>query len=254
MNSNNLPFTSKTEYGITGPFHVGDNPPISFDQRMVWRDLFYSNFNICLPDDKPVIFLLEDEVTFTGQIVYALNRLADNFTVIAKFINLSSRYRSKLSQKVIIYPENNYAPNLGRFCADYIVCGFNSGSFVTSIMLGQKVIPYYSKILINKTEHKIAKSFIDVVGHYKATTEPGFKSLLFKNWPYFFNIIDIGSINQAIVGLEYDRWYAANINQIRAAIFGEYWIKNAAKRASELILRFAMHGTVRKDAYAVRLK
>lgn len=244
----------KCEYAITGPFHIGEFLQTRPEDK---RDLVVrleKNLNIKIRRDRPLVLFLEDEYTPLVDIVEGLNRLAPHATVICKFLERSGASNLGLSPEVVIHPSSGLAPNSARYAADAVICGANSGSFVTCLMLGLDVIPYYSPIMENKFWNNKKTEFESFRRDQLKPDAFSFKHKLFSHWDRFFNIRDTAAILDALTKKEYREWYHGALPALQHNICGYYPRTNCHEIAAEYLLRFACEGTLGKDAFAYYLK
>lgn len=137
----NRPREQFSEFAFSGPYHLGEwLQKRHLPKHELQREL-ESILGANLDKSKPVAAFFVDEFCNPGQVEDALRRLAPKLNLIIKswiqldFSNIPG---------VIQWPQKGYAPNLLRFAADVIFCGFFSGTLCSSTMPGLNVIPYYT--------------------------------------------------------------------------------------------------------------
>lgn len=235
----------KCELAYTGPWHAEEERGNGASYRQALADELGRE----LPRDRKIVLCLQDIITLPSHLHRALNRLADDFTVIFRpMFGVTKEDLPDLSSKVLVYTPSGQAPNIARFAADAILCSFNSGTFQSSLMLGLLAIPYYSRVLrpFKNNPARLRSEYMKKDGKY---ANPDTRKL-FGIWPAMFDLLDAEAIREAIDGPDYKNWYGANLARINSAVFGDFAFPAAAKTA-EYIRRFCREGTLGKDCAAV---
>ena len=254
-------FPQKCELAYTGPYHI--------DERFINKNLSKSDLrkelsdilNREIPNNKPLIFILEDELCHFGQIVIGANRISQFATVIIKpLLSLESHIMNKISDNVIIFTEG-WAPNLIKYSSDFVFAGFNSSTFLSSIMLGINVMPYYSKFVKQK---KPDKKYVDSRPFYwmnciprninKYSNARDVVQYRFYKSNKFFNILDTNNIKKSITDKIYINWYHKILPHLQKEAFGNYMLEGSANKTVKYIKQFAKDGTLGNDCSAIFLK
>lgn len=256
-NLSKISSSCKCEIAYTGPYHIGEWFKKRNTSKYVLRKELSEQLECDIPSDKPVITILEDQISHLGQIIYGINKISQFATVILKPIyTIDSSISDKLSKNVIIANNIGFAPNLLRFASDFVLAGYCSGTFLSSIMLGINVLPYYTRLVKNNIRHLKLIPFSwqrYIPRHIDIATASSQQILLYK-FKRFFDILDTKTIQEAILGSEYINWYHANLLQLQKDVFGDYMLENSPQKTAEYIMRFVKDGTLGKDCSAVYLK
>lgn len=248
----------KCEICYTGPYHLGDFLERRHEPKAVLRKELAEELGIEIPEDKPLVFLLEDEISHIGQIAYAANKMSQYATVIYKsFLEPRDPRLAKFNRDIHI-TRGGLAPNLLRFSADYVCCGYMSGSFTTSVMLGQNVLPFYSRIVERRYNYEdfelvSYKYFIEKMEHLYFSAKYTLYSR-FLSAGKLLDLVDAASMEKAILGTEYRDWYQANLPELQKEAFGDYMLEGSPQKTAEYIMRFVKDGTLGKDCSAIYLK
>lgn len=249
----------KCELCYTGPYHLGNYLERRLETKSDIKAEVAETLGIHIPQDKPLVFILQDEYCNLKQLAYAANRMAEYATVIFKTLApITEPYLEKFKSSVHML-RGNFTPNLLRFAADFICCGYLSGSFTTSVMLGQNVLPYYSRIVYARNmvfpymHIKRYDDFLDI-------PEPAFRTAKHVLYLKFYNegklqsLTDAASFKKAILGTEYKDWYQSILPSLQKEAFGEYILAGAPQKMADYIMRFVNEGTLGKDCAAVYFK
>lgn len=253
---NKYQYQDKCEFTYTGPYHIGDFLKNNQDKKIL-RQQLSQKLERLIPDSKPLVACLEDELSYSGQIITGLNRLSKYCTIIYKPIyKHKSSFFNRLNKDIIILEDSALAPNLLRFSADFLLCGFCSGSFTTSIMLGTPCIPFYTRIVCNKNEgiNGIPRNWKELIPNKLEVLNQQCKKILLYNWTHYFDILDTHSIKEAIFGQKYISWYKKHLPDLQKKAFGDYLIEDAPLKTAEYIIRFASEGTLGRDCSDIYLK
>lgn len=249
----------KCELCYTGPYHIGEFLEKRPDEKPRIKAELAEQLGIDIPGNKPLVFILEDEICHMGQLAYAANHMSQYATVIFKtYLPATDRRLAKFNSDVHIFRGPD-APNLLRFAADFICCGYMSGSFTTSVMLGQDVLPYYSRLLCSHNL-KLARFNMERYENFTPIPEPIFRSSKHILYSIFYNenklldLVNAKSFKNAILGTEYKNWYHSVLPSLQKEVFGDYLLEGAPQKTADYIMRFVAEGTLGKDCTAVYLK
>lgn len=250
----------KCEMGYSGSFHAWDGV-LSADER---RTRLEEAIRRTVPKGRPVIFALEDEASPIGQIVYALNKLTEVATVIFKpWFSFGNNIAKRLTNEIILATDRTVA-NALRFGADFIMAGIHSGSALSTVMLGQTLIPYSSRICRVK-DQRIKSLPFPVQAYPYRNASPLEKAIgqgsileqfarIFFERDMVFDLLKPELIKEAVQGDSYQHKYHDICDFIRRDIFREFTIDNPARRAAQLINKFAKNGTLGDDCAGIFLK
>ena len=247
------------EICYTGPYHLETFLERRHDPKNTIKEELAEKLGIDIPTDKPIVFMLEDEFCHIGQLSYAANNMAQYATVFYKTFLPPADPRLLKFNNTIHIIRAPFAPNLLRFSADYICCGYLSGSFTTSVMLGQNVLPYYSRI-IEKHNKRHPDFTLKRYNEYFETldqTPPPTKLsvyLKFYNEGKLLDLVDSAAFKNAILGKEYQKWYQSILPELQKEAFGDYVLEGAPQKTADYIMRFVKDGTLGKDCSAIYLK
>lgn len=245
----------KTEFVYSGPFHITSFLINEKDKKNKARSILLESLQMEFDKEYPVIAFFEDAYALPGHIVYCLNRLAKYCTIIVKpFDNAKSEYLSKLSSNISIYDKSTWAPNDLRYGADWIMCGYRSGVFASSLMVGLNVIPYYSRIIKCKFQNDGLTRWQDLIPCPQSHLHHQCDFILRQKWHNYFDLLDIESIYKAIFDNEYEKWIKDNIATLQRDVFGNYNIEDSSGYIAECILKFVCNGTLGRQASAVYFK
>lgn len=249
-----IPHQQKCEYAYSGLYHFGKYlNPAERDKRKLRAEL-EEMVQRKIPSGKPLIAFFTDTVILHNQSAYGLNKLADSCTIVAKFLHLSDPIKAMLNPGIIIYDDPSFAPNVMRFAADWIICGFMGGTALSSLALGLPLITVYSRLQLHigdpKSQIFAWDKFLKASHRF-----PQDYSLwrYYRYWKKHFDILDYQAIKKAIFEPAYLEWYRENIGELQKKIFGQYLLENAPQATAELVLRFASDGTLGNKCNAVNL-
>lgn len=247
----------KCEFAYTGPYHIGEYFKKRYLPKQILRSELSDYIKAKIPNDKPLIVVFEDEISNPGQIVIGLNKISKFATIIYKpLYSIDSKILNRLSKDIIIFSRYEHASNPLRFAADFIMAGYNSGTFLSSIMLGLNILPYFSRIVKikdSKNPHHQPYKYTENIpttikfNHYTA------KSVMLYKFKRFFDILDTASIKDAILGTEYLDWYHKNLPELQREAFGDYMLEESPQKTVEYIKCFFRDGTLGRDCSAIYL-
>lgn len=249
----------KCELCYTGPYHIGEFLERRHEEKIKIKAELAEQLQIEIPRDKPLIFILEDEFCHMGQLSYAANHMTQYATVIFKsLLPIRDPRLTKFNNDVYML-RGPFAPNLLRFAADFVCCGYMSGSFTTSVMLGQNVLPYYSRLVRRRT---MPTPYFPQQPYDKfmSLPEPPFRSATHIIYSKFYtenkllDLANAASFKEAILGTEYKDWYQSNLPSLQKEAFGDYLLEGAPQKTADYIMRFVKEGTLGKDCTSVFLK
>lgn len=247
------------ELCYTGPYHLGEFLEMRKDKSSLKAELA-EQLGIDIPLDKPLVFILEDQYCHLGQIAYMANQMSRYATVIFKTLaEVADPYLEKFNDAVHVF-RSPATPNLPRFAADFICCGYKSGSFTTSVMLGQNVLPYYSRIVSRVKAKNHPFCDISRYDRFKPVAEPPLRTaadiiyLKFYDEGRLFDLVDSSAFENAISGTEYADWYQSILPNLQKEAFGEYQIDGVLQKTADYIMRFVNEGTLGEACSGVAFK
>lgn len=250
-----LPKNMVNEFSYTGPWQLNEwckNRNLSKEKL---RDMLEQKICARLPENKPVIAFFLDEYCDRALVEEGFKKLVPYASIIVKgwgnFImpDLPGAYR---------WPDRNYAPNLLRFGADYILAGYQSGTLSTSTMLGQKIIPYYTEKVhihgnwLNDGSRSYTYFLPDQTPNPKVAAKLPTRIMDVLNPP--LNLLDTEGILDRINSREWWNDYAARLPSVQKSIFGDYSIDDAPERTAGLIMKVFEKNSFGNDAAAVRIR
>lgn len=245
----------KTEFVYSGPMHL--TAYLSHDKEKKTKALIELNNKLGMEivRDRPVVAFFEDAYGLPSHITYCLNRIVNFCTVIVKpFDNAKANYISRLSGDIIIYKDPAWTPNDLRFASDWIMCGYRSSTFASSIMLGLNVIPYYSRIVKCKFANYATTTWSEFMPSFQSHIHHQVDIILRQKWHKYFDLLDVNSIIKAIFDKDYKIFLKNELSKLQKEIFGEYSMEDSSDYLAESILKFACNGTLGKDASAIYFK
>lgn len=244
------------EFAYTGPFQFGNISDKTIDKKYLRYEV-ESRLGIKIPPEKPLIVCYSGAIADTRQTIYGLNRLCDYCTIIYKtHYELDTKSFSHLDRRIILYKNNAKSQNWLRFAADFLLCEMWKGSFLSSILLGQPVLPYYTPV----NSGSMIKNFIYKKQYATHTNLCNFYKnnriykILLARWKYFFNLTKPSEIIKAIIEPEYISWFNQNIKSFQNELFGDYSLVDAHKMTANYIMKFFCNGTLGEDCAAIYLK
>lgn len=242
-----LPREMLNEYAYTGLYHLGEWTEKRHSPKDCLRAELEERLQSSLPAHRPVVAFLQDEFCHPRQVTQALEKLTPYVTLIIKG-NLPEPVTGAYT-----WPEANYAPNLLRFAADFLLAGYHSGTLASSTMLGLPVVPYYTNLI-----HKGGRVF-GKLDKYTAYLPGYFKDqhvcvdiLEQLNPPV--NLMDTQAVLERVHDAAWWVTYAQRLPTAQKIIFGDYEIDGAAAKTARLLVRIFGRGSFGEDAVAVRLR
>lgn len=248
------------EYAWSGPFHIGDWAQKRFLPRNILRAELEETMGIGLPAEKPVVAFLGDEFCHPRQLKTALENLAPHVSLIIKKSNIM-----KIDgvwqgiEGAYEWPDADYAPNLLRFASDFILAGYNSGTLVSSVMLGLQVIPYFTSLVYKKVQSDFNSLPQKVLtGHKLYMPSSSIPSTMCHDILNYvvspINLLDTQTILQKMSDTSWWDAYRRNLPQMQKNIFGNYTIDGAAEKATRQIIRVFGRKSFGDDIAAIRLR
>lgn len=248
------------EVAWTGPYH---RTKVEESRKRQARAELAEKLKIHIPKDAPVVYFMEDDVSHLGQTIYQVNRLSKFCTVIFKpWVSISSPKLKNLVPEVILLNTRSTGTNFYREAADITCAGLFSGTLISSILTGELVIPYISRITSFKhgprsAWHAFPNKFI-LPDPYCLATRTGSETKPVENIRQFFieagwlfDLLDTEKWKKSILGNEYKEWYFNSLPWLRSAGAGRYIECDAAQKTAEYIMKFSQEGTLGKTCSAI---
>ena len=235
------------EVAYSGPYHFDRFAPANDEEKILLRNKITEKYGFHFEKNKIVIFVLEDEFSIHKQLIYCIDKLSKNRNLVIIFKSFPSINSDLFTDKknILTINDNTVAPNLFRFASDFILAGYRSGSFISSLMCGLPVIPYYSRIEKNKITNSPFFPFRYAYERFTLSRCLMFSFFIFSEYNFLFDLIDIRRIEKTIFGNDFTSWYTKNIQFIQNLVFGDYYNgEDAAKKAAEYIIEFSSKHTL----------
>ncbi len=234
-----------TEYAYTGLYTLGEwenkrTLPKTVLQREMERILGKK-----LRKKLPVLVFFQDELSDWRECVAGLNELSKSANIIYKsYGKYSDWVRAALNDDVYIWPSERMAQNILRFAADGILAGYQSGTFITSVMLGPRVIPYHTGTVFDSStkQHVGWEYFLRKDSMHAKAIDYLKLSLL--------NMKDCsrGTLHDILCqNICNEQWETMKKN-----VFLDFMIDGATQKTAQLILRAFNRGTFGNDVVALR--
>ena len=244
-----LPQEVKTEFSYTGPFHLGEWETKRLLPKAELRAELEEYLQTKLPVDRPIVAFLQDEIGHDGQTVQGLAKLAEYATIIAKPLTPLN-----LPSSILQWPSKSFAPNLLRFASDFMLAGFHSGTFASSLMLGLHVIPYHTRIVYKNGRAAghlgNYKSFL----HLEKTGNPHICPYCIEQMGFTMDLEDTKGIVDLMNNNTFWDDYHARLPQMQKSIFGDYIIEGAAQKTAMLAMRALVKGSFGTDTEAIQIR
>ena len=249
---NVLSIDNKCEGIALGPYNLFKY--FTYDNKQAAIQELEKFFCIEINRKKPIIAVLEDELTNNYNLVDLLNVLAKSCTIILKPYHLSFPTNA-LDKEIILYKKwkkRTLSPTLLKRCADFVLAGLFSGTFISSVMAGIPVIPYYSRLITYKSKKF---EYLNAKNIYYANKLPikidrnsSISHKLFFYWQNkylldFFDVEDVNKVYSAIFDKDYITKYKKCLHNLQNDVFGEYNLDNIDEKAAQHILNFVENGT-----------
>ncbi len=250
-----LPAQKRSELAFSGPFHLGDFPGIAEDKQAQKQKLAQL-LGCGIPTDRPLLLCVQERVFEFRHLARLMNRLADSCCVIFRsYGNFAKKDPLHLLNKnIIVMNYSEFDINEARYAADFILAGVESGTCLSSLMLGLPLIAYYTRPCHSRYHQQRFVYSIDnrYVCNEQGDDEPMRKFL--KIWPHKFDLLDVERIRKAIFEKEYLDWYYRELPFYRKEIFGDYSLNGSALLAAEQVIKYVAQGSLGNDCAAVYLR
>lgn len=239
---------ARCELVHTGPYYI-ETCDYESEDKSIYKNIIRKKFNYNIDPLKPVLVIFEDELCDTEQFVNCANNLCNYANIIIKPLSYSNfQSVDKLDADINIYNGRELFPKLLIKSADFILAGFCSDILFISIMLGLKVIPYYSKKIKSGNMQRSYEDFINTTN-----TSEQLRSRLLKKVS-LFDLLDVENIKNAVIASEYSYWYYDMLPTLQKEVFGDYIQLDGAHLTAEYIIRFSINGTLGKIRNAIYLR
>lgn len=244
-----LPPDKVSEYAYVGPYHLGEWETKRHDPKEQLRSELEEGLGVSLPAHKPVLAFYRDEVCQPEEYIPALRRLSRHASIIYKgFGDLKKDpVFQALNKDLFFWPSSAYAQNALRFGVDAILAGYCSGTFASSVMLGLKVLPFYTeKVRVRKNGNQCLYDY----RHYLKGR--GMAATLHR---LLGTLVDINDRTRILLLLEHSEFwqgYKKLLPAVQKSVFGDYAIEGAAQKTAVLLLKALARGSMGEDAVALR--
>ncbi len=230
-------------YGTySGIYHINEWVEKRYSPKEVLREELEDFLQVKIDPNKPIVAFFEDKFCNPNQVFEAIKKLTDTnkFTVIAKYC-----YEQKLENKdVIVWSDSSFAPNLLRFSADFILAGFRSGTLSSSIMLGLKIIPFYTSLVRRNVG---SSHWINFIKAY-AEDERNFAG-------FALNLLETDILTKRMENKEYWQNYQENLAVLQKTNYGNYSIEGAGQGVASSILKVHRNGSFgNSDTIGIMIK
>lgn len=231
----------RSEVYPAGPYQLGEWETRRLLPRDVLRTLLQKTLGAPIPEDRELILYCGGLHDQPLEHVDAIRMLADSRTVLFKPYYDNPAYSALTGHPFVhlIRDTLHVSPNAMRFAADIILTSPISGVFTTSLLLRQRVLPFF-------TWHQSSARRRDVFTPWKATLPPdnALPEL------HIARILGGPFDNKTLLHMEklmsspqFWRMYADKLNGILPTFFGRYSIEGASLRAACGLLNVARFGT-----------
>lgn len=246
-----LPPHAKTEYAYTGPYHLGPWETKRAAPMRERRQELEEALGRSLPSDKPVVAFFLDEQGQYPMLVAGLRSLSEHATIIYKGLTKDDPCLAALGDAVIPWPSLAYAPNILRFGADFLLVGYNSGTFTSSIMLGLRPLPFFTTVI-----HPYGRRSSELASFNALLPGDVYQNINQCCMGGFGAIFDIEATDKLMAAMRDDSfWDAYNerLPDIQKLAFGAYQVEGASKKTAALVLRALLTGSFGAEAYKIVL-
>lgn len=244
-----LPPEKVSEYAYVGPYHLGEWETKRHAPKDQLRAELEEGLGVSLPAHKPVLAFYRDEVCLPEEYIPALRRLSRHASIIYKGIGdlKTDPVFQTLKGELFFWPRNGYAQNTLRFGVDAILAGYCSGTFASSVMLGLKVLPFYTeKVRVRKNGNQYLYDY----RHYLKGC--GMTATLNRCLRTLVDINDRARIMFFLENSDFWRKYGKLLPAVQKDVFGDYAIEGAAQKTAILLLKALTKGSMGEDVIALR--
>lgn len=230
------------EMAYTGPSHEGEFLRQERRCKDDMRHLVEKELKCKLPSDKPLVVCISGSIKYTAERLAAMSYLAGSCALIYRpFFRELPVPGLTVPENIMVAGELRVLPNTIRFAADYVLAEIDKSSFLTCLMFGVPVIPYFTDP-VWRAIIRDARSGQTLFSGQRPITNK-----ILGIWPQIFDINNPQPIRDAIISGEYLRWFQENIDNIQKEVFLDYHLDGAVELTAEYIMRFASEGSLGKD-------
>lgn len=247
-----LPVNEKTEFAYTGPYNIAEWTKKIRIPKKDFRNDLEESLGCSLPKDKPIVAFFKDELGYEKSIIHGLKKLSEHATIIYKSYKQKDPCLLALGKNITLWPSTSFAPNLLRFASDFILAGYSSGTLSSSIMLGLKVIPYYTKQIYVK-----GRAFKELGSFEALLPRPPYRSTNHRcliGYGESFDIENTERIKTIMSSKGYWDDYAKKLPEIQKFSFGDYVLEDSEVKTAKLILRAYLKGSFGLDGHTIKLR
>lgn len=230
------------ECAYSGPFHTKENIYTAKLSKKSLRSELEKELGCSFVPNRPVLSYISGGTSNPQLLLDGLGYLGNYCNIIYRhFYGELNIPELKLPDNIIYDSDLATSPKKCRFAADYVLADIYKSSIHTCIFFGVPVIPYCDPFI------RELKSVIDSGGGVILDGKAPVLSALLKFFPKVFDITKPQEILDAIKDGAYLKWYNDNLLELRKQVFGHYYLEDAGERSAELVLRFAVNGTVGEE-------
>lgn len=255
----NLDSTQKCEICYSGPYHIEPERKPKQELRRQVEEQYGFKFD----PDRPVVLIIESAYCDLGQLFYAVRHLCQYANVIYKAWSDFETPIFPGDEYLFMVRETNWANNLLRYASDFIMAEYDSGSLISSLMLDLPIIPYYSRLVIDKVPPgQGAHRYEDEI---PAQVLLPYRKYFGRHFTYLcraylhqhnllVDVLDSARIRDLIAGGRYPEEFGPHFRILQNEAFGDYLREDAAEYTAAMLLKFVEKGTFGKDCSAILLK
>lgn len=234
-----------TEYAYTGIYSLGEWEQKRKLPKNILQKELEQILGRKLKKDQPVIVFFQDEISDWREYVMGLNELSKSANVIYKsYAKNIDRSCTALHDGIYIWPSDRMSQNILRFSADIILAGYHSGTFVSSAMLGLKVIPYHTSFVLDKSNN----NYTDYIYFLEKETIHT-KIINYLNLP----LLHMKNCNKnTLHDIFYHDVCSEKLERLKKNVFFDYMIDGATQKTAQLILKAFNRGTFGDAVVALR--
>lgn len=240
----------KAEYAYTGPYHMGKWTKEVHTPKNTFRTELEAAIGQKISKEKPVVAFFLDEYGYDKSLILGLKNLAKHATIIYKGLEENDSRLLALGKSVIRWPSVGYAPNLLRFSADFILCGYYSSTFASSLMLGLPVLPYYTKQIYYKG--RSCNDFDSFMRFMPKSSDMNINHRCIAGFGAVYDIEDTKRLVAAMNDSSFWNEYPSRLPEIQKSAFGDYCLQKADVKTAKLILRAFLTGTFGNAVNAIK--
>lgn len=224
-----------------GPYQLGEWETRRLLPRNVLRMLLQKMLGAPIPEDRELILYCGGLRDRQREQVDAVRRLAGTRTVLFKPYYDLPAYDALAGHPSVhlIRDTLHVSPNTMRFAADMILASPFSGVFTTSLLLRQRVFPFFTRHQRSAGDRNTFMPWQDVLPPDGTLPELHIARIL--GGP--FDNTTLHHMEKFMSSPQYRHMYAQKLNTLLPAFFGKFSIEGASLRAARGLLNVARFGT-----------